>query len=65
MRQTTLIDWMATGDLVFHLRRADSRFGADSAPLLDPRYDAMVGRATSEEERLRQVERLRRPARTG
>lgn len=64
MRQTALIDWMVEGDLVFHLRRADARYGSEGNPLLDPRYDAMVRRTMTEEERLRQVERLRRPARS-
>lgn len=60
MRQTMLIDWMVERDLVFHLRRVDARAGSDSEPLLDPRYDALVGRTMTEEERLRQAERLRR-----
>lgn len=62
MRTATLIDWMAEGDLVFHLRRASSRSGFESDPLLDPRYDSWVAHAMTEEERNRQVERLRRRA---
>ena len=59
MRTATLIDWMSEGNLVFHLRRANPR-GISSDPLLDPRYDSWVAHAMTEEERNRQVERLRR-----
>ena len=61
MRTATLIDWMAEGDLVFHLRRASGR-SVESDPLLDPRFDSWVAHAMTEEERSRQVERLRRRA---
>ena len=62
MRQAALIDWMVGQDLTFNLRRATpNAFECD--PLLDPRYDSLVGRTSSDEERSRQVERLRRRVR--
>ena len=60
MRQTALFDWTAGHDMAFHLRRALELSRRELQPLLDRSYNSSVDRISTEDERLRQVRRLRR-----